>query len=274
MIFVLVMNKATGQRVEAAEANFWAAMMDGMSRLPGNPYRMEVRRFGSVVAMACPGMPSSGLTNRIMLAGPGQEAELAEAVAFMTGKGIRCRIDVTPFHQNGDFLKHLAREGFYHLGFQMALYGEAVPFVPERTPGVELKVCESADDVETAAQLYPLGFEMTGAWVGFMSDSVRAVAGLPGWTIYLALVDGEPAGTGLLYQAERAGVLAGAATLPYFRGRGAQKALIHRRIADAAAAGCDLICSQTGNGTVSQNNMEKAGLRIAYTKAEFYNAIG
>lgn len=273
MIFLLVMNKATGQRVEAAEAHYWSAMMEAMSRLPGNPYRMEVRRFGGIVALACPGMDASGLTNRIMLAGPGQEPELAEAVAYLTGKGVRSRIDVSPFHQSGGFLKHLAGEGFCHLGFQMALFGEAVPFVPERAPGVELRVCESATDVETAARLYPVGFEMSGDWIGFMADSVRAVAGQPGWTIYLATVDGKPAGTALLYVAEQVGVLAGAATLPEARGRGAQKALIFRRIADAAAAGCDLICSQTGNGTVSQNNMEKAGLRIAYTKGEWYSGI-
>jgi hypothetical protein len=44
-------------------------------------------------------------------------------------------------------------------------------------------------------------------------------------------------------------------------------------MADAADAGCDLIAAQTGNGTASQRNMERLGMRVAYTKAEFYRRL-
>jgi len=43
-------------------------------------------------------------------------------------------------------------------------------------------------------------------------------------------------------------------------------ALIQQRIVDAAHAGCTLVVTQTRAGTTSQRNMERAGLRVAYTK--------
>jgi len=41
--------------------------------------------------------------------------------------------------------------------------------------------------------------------------------------------------------------------------------LTQRRLSDAARAGCELVIGHTGGfGSISQNNMERAGLRIAY----------
>ena len=89
----------------------------------------------------------------------------------------------------------------------------------------------------------------------------------PGWRLYIATVDGTPAAFAALFVRDGVGSLAGAATVPALRGRGCQTALLHRRIADADDDGCDLIASQATPGSVSQRNMERAGLRIAYTKA-------
>jgi hypothetical protein len=58
------------------------------------------------------------------------------------------------------------------------------------------------------------------------------------------------------------------------RARGIHLALTNRRIADAAKAGCDLVISYTGGfGTTSQNNMERAGLRIAHTRVTMVNVM-
>jgi len=54
------------------------------------------------------------------------------------------------------------------------------------------------------------------------------------------------------------------ATLPEARGRGAQSALIARRWRDAQDHGCRAVVTQTQFGGTSQNNMERAGMRLAY----------
>jgi ribosomal protein S18 acetylase RimI-like enzyme len=97
--------------------------------------------------------------------------------------------------------------------------------------------------------------------------SVARWAALGAWRLYLARVDGEPAGAALLTLDEDIGYLANASTLPEYRGRGVQTALIARRIGDAAACGCDTVCSGAAFGSVSQRNLQRAGLHVAYTKA-------
>src|SRR5512133_1602827 len=59
---------------------------------------------------------------------------------------------------------------------------------------------------------------------------------------FLAFVDGEPAGGGMLGIVEGVALLSGDGVLPRYRGRGLQKALIHARLAFAWERGCALAC--------------------------------
>lgn len=61
--------------------------------------------------------------------------------------------------------------------------------------------------------------------------------------------------------------LAGAGTRPHARGRGVQKALLQRRLADARAAGCTLAVVTTAPGTRSQDNVMRRGFELLYTRA-------
>jgi hypothetical protein len=61
--------------------------------------------------------------------------------------------------------------------------------------------------------------------------------------------------------------LAGGATIFTLRGRGCQAALLEQRLLDASAAGADLVVSRCAVGSISQRNIEKAGLVPGYTKS-------
>ena len=86
-----------------------------------------------------------------------------------------------------------------------------------------------------------------------------AAIGAPGWTHYLSMADGEPAGGSALYNDGGVGIFMVAATDPRFRGRGIQTALIGQRLVDAAAAGSDLLMTETVSGNASPRNFERAG---------------
>ena len=58
----------------------------------------------------------------------------------------------------------------------------------------------------------------------------------------------------------------GTATLPAFRNRGVQSALIERGLHEAALAGCEYAVVSTQPASGSQRNMERRGFRLAYTK--------
>jgi GNAT superfamily N-acetyltransferase len=121
-------------------------------------------------------------------------------------------------------------------------------------------------DRDEAAEVARLLLEGLGAPAeAFDSGAAALVA--TGARFYLAELDGQPAAAAALFVTRNVGCLASAATLPAFRGRGAQSALIPARIADAHAAGCDMVATVAAFGSPSQRNLERAGLRIAYTKA-------
>ncbi len=102
---------------------------------------------------------------------------------------------------------------------------------------------------------------------------VRAAMGpWPGpsqWRRYVAYVDGEPAGDSLLTLFGDVAYLAEASTVPRFRRRGIQRAMIAHRLAEARAAGATTIFSAVQYGDRSWSNMRAMGLREAYLTLSF-----
>jgi GNAT superfamily N-acetyltransferase len=84
---------------------------------------------------------------------------------------------------------------------------------------------------------------------------------------YAALRDGVMAGGATIRLAAGIAQLTGAATRPAHRRRGVQTALLAARLADAAAAGCDIAVVTTQPGSVSQHNVQRRGFDLLYTRA-------
>ncbi|GIJ63038.1 hypothetical acetyltransferase, GNAT family protein [Virgisporangium aurantiacum] len=84
---------------------------------------------------------------------------------------------------------------------------------------------------------------------------------------YLALVDGVPAGGGSSRVTDRIAQFTGAATAPPFRRRGVQIALLAARLADATAAGCETAVITVQPGSKSQQNAQRRGFALLYTRA-------
>jgi len=85
---------------------------------------------------------------------------------------------------------------------------------------------------------------------------------------FLAFVEGQPAGGGMLGIVEGVALLSGDGVVPRYRGRGLQKALIWARLAFAKERGCDIACAGTAPGTASQRSYETCGFHAAYPKVE------
>jgi ribosomal protein S18 acetylase RimI-like enzyme len=100
-------------------------------------------------------------------------------------------------------------------------------------------------------------------------DILTPMYEFPGSITYAAFVDGEPAGAaaGLIIPEHRILALFGAGTLPAFRGRGIQTALLRTRMQAAAEAGCEYAVIVTQGGTTSERNSARLGFQCAYSKA-------
>jgi len=99
-----------------------------------------------------------------------------------------------------------------------------------------------------------------------LRDGAMAMVAVSGLSAWIARVDGQPAGGGCLAIHNDLALFSGDGTLPSYRHRGVQTALLRARLAHALAAGCRLavICTQPGSG--SQRNAERQGFRVAYAR--------
>jgi GNAT superfamily N-acetyltransferase len=88
-----------------------------------------------------------------------------------------------------------------------------------------------------------------------------------GFRRYVARIDGHAAGAASLRIDGDIAQLAGAATLPAFRRRGVQTALLRTRLEDARDAGCTLAVVTTQPGSTSQANSQRRGFALLYTRA-------
>ncbi len=102
-----------------------------------------------------------------------------------------------------------------------------------------------------------------------LSECFATYAHMPQVTCFLATQNGVSIGGGEIGIYEGVCDLGLASTLPQWRGRGAQKALLAQRLAYAVAEGCHLVTVTTEPGSISQINCEKMGFRIAYTRTKF-----
>jgi GNAT superfamily N-acetyltransferase len=84
---------------------------------------------------------------------------------------------------------------------------------------------------------------------------------------YDARLDGVLAGGASFRTADGVAQLTGAATAPAHRRRGIQTALLSARLADATVAGCDIAVVTTQPGSRSQQNVQRQGFDLLYTRA-------
>ena len=100
-----------------------------------------------------------------------------------------------------------------------------------------------------------------------MDRTVGDMATASGFARYLAYREGVLAGGASLRVCERVAQLCGAATMPAHRRRGVQTALLAARLADAAGRGCDIAVVTTQPGSKSQQNVQRQGFELLYTRA-------
>jgi ribosomal protein S18 acetylase RimI-like enzyme len=98
-------------------------------------------------------------------------------------------------------------------------------------------------------------------------NATRDLVAAAGVLRYAAVRDGVIAGGATIRMTGGIAQFTGASTAPAYRRRGIQTALTACRLADAAAAGCDLAVVVTQPGSKSQQNVQRQGFDLLYTRA-------
>ncbi|MGH7510991.1 MAG: GNAT family N-acetyltransferase [Acidimicrobiia bacterium] len=247
------------ERLVRSEVAYMASVLEVFAR----HHEASMQWFDHVLAFASH-TTDHRAWNRALGLRAGDERLVDEVVAWVDERKAPTRVEVVPALVDETFLAHLADRGLEVTGFRSALYGIPQSVPPALPEGVEVEEI-GEDRLEFFAQVWAESVPTddrarTRRLLPLMAEAYAA----PQWRRFVARVAGSPAAFGLLHVTDRIGSLAGAATAPHQRRRGAQSALIAHRLAAASEAGCEIVVSQPPIGSSSQRNLERAGLRLAY----------
>ncbi len=151
------------------------------------------------------------------------------------------------------------------------------------TRGISAGVASSIETSDWTAALLD-GFEHPDVYDGppsdesFARESIEAVFGdyarVPGIARFVGRREGIIAGAAAMRILDRLAQLCGAATRPEHRRQGLQSVLLHARLVHAAEKGCDLAVVTTQAGSKSQENVQRAGFALLYTRAILVRPAG
>lgn len=193
------------------------------------------------------------------------EATLARILAMAERAGVR----TMGMEDHPDLDPKYGHEWFVAHGFQPdhdeQIWWRALDDV-ERQPepeGVRIEQVARADR-DTFAGVLNEGFgAKPDAGLGGV---FAAVIGKQGWLHYIAYVDGEPGAAAAMFIDDGVADCFVASTRPAARRRGAQTALISRRLLDGRAAGCDIATAQSVTDNASPRNFERHGFMPVYRR--------
>lgn len=228
---------------------------------------------GGVASFAEPGSPFNKVAG-LGFAGVPDVAELDEVERAFAACAAPVQVELP--HLADPAIGELLTERGYRLESFENVLGRALGDEPERVtpPGVEVR--RSGDDefdawldVSADAAAHP---DTQGVpWheefprdVYIRAERDGAAAGV---VRYAALHDGVLAGGAGLRIADGVAQFAGAGTAPAHRRHGIQAALLSTRLADATTAGCDVAVIVTQPGSTSQQNAQRRGFDLLYTRA-------
>jgi GNAT superfamily N-acetyltransferase len=181
-------------------------------------------------------------------------------------------------------LAHLAEPGVGELlsdrGYRLESFenvlGIALDGYPDiaTPPGIEVRLSTDAEldawiAVVTDGAMHPdtQGLPWHDEFPREAIENAERDFAAAGGTRYAAFRDGVLAGGADFRITDGIAQLAGAATTPSHRRHGVQTALLAARLTDARAAGCDIAVITTQPGSKSQQNAQRRGFDLLYTRA-------
>jgi len=269
----LFCHTALAERIERVEAELIAKASEAAHRRRTDTAGFEMPIAGGVATFAEQGSPF----NKVAGLGFGG-APSASALDKVEGAFAACGapVQIELAHVADPAIGAMLTERGYRLVSFENVLGRALTGKPERVtpPGVEVRP-SGDDEFEQWADVVAEGVAHPDA------DGVPSHEEFPrevvkraerdlvaaGVIRYVALRDRVIAGGAGLRLAEGVAQLTGAATAPAHRRRGVQSALLSARLADAAAAGCDIAVVTTQPASKSQQNMQRQGFDLLYTRA-------
>jgi hypothetical protein len=269
---MLFADAALACRIEAAECRLSLAIKEVSAARGGDTFSLPVGGGAAVFTGA--GSPINKVIG-VGFAGPAADAEWDTVERLFAEKHCLVRVEVSTL-ADLSFAAGLTRRGYVLSEFEDVLGFDLTPaglMWPEPVEGLTI----TPDERDLATWInavvegfaHPDGSPQSSESVTDegLKEVMESLALSAGFIRYLARVQGTIAGGAGLRVSDGIAQFCGASTIPYFRRRGVQSALLRRRLADAREAGCELAIVTAAPGSKSHSNVQRQGFHLLYSRA-------
>jgi GNAT superfamily N-acetyltransferase len=181
------------------------------------------------------------------------------------------RVETCPM-ADGSLIEQYRERGYHVSEFSNVMVRPVGDSAAE-VPSTEIEIQKAAaGEIDLWTLTVSQGFAEHFPVTQELLDIMRMFASGKNTECYFARVDGKIAGGATVALRGRIAGLFGASTLPQFRNRGVQTALLHARMQRAKERGCELAMSIALPGSASQRNITRQGFRTLYTRVKFEKA--
>jgi GNAT superfamily N-acetyltransferase len=260
------------RRIELAEAQAAVACAETSDGTPVDG--RAVMSIAGGFAVYCG--PNSPITQAVGLglSGPVSEQEFERLEQFYRSRQEPVRVEICPL-ADVSLIEQFGGNGYRVTEFSNVMARSLADWNDCRDQSaVEDVVIEKVGEKQmeiwtlTVAQGFSDNFPVTQEILNVM----KTFGSGPAVTCFLARIGGEIAGGATLSMRDGVAGLFGASTLPAFRRRGVQTALLRERLNRAASAGCDLAACLTRPASGSQRNVIRENFTVLYTRVRFERA--
>jgi GNAT superfamily N-acetyltransferase len=257
---------AVADRIETALVRASASRIVHIARLSDNPLEFQTRTFANGLQAQLIGRELAYyayFSGPLDVRGDFPKDTIAELAAWYRAQGAPCYVRVASMLATERLLASLSAAGLQESDSTSALFG---------APGSEPHSLPPEVAVERPEEQ---AFEVfLDVWTAGAPASERALRQrlareeFTDWLCFVARCEGRPSAHAAMYLDEltHTAVLAAAGTLPEFRRRGCQTALVEARLTEAARQGYQLAVVEARPDSSSYRNLERVGLRPAYTR--------
>jgi GNAT superfamily N-acetyltransferase len=261
----LLSDISLSRRLEGTEALANARFVEARARLSPDSAAQWIEVAGAYAMYDGPRSPCTQTFGLGLFQMP-TAADMDTLEAFFKDRAAPVLHEVSPLADKA-LLPLLSERGYRPIELTSVMFQPLSGRLPSATAIDSRPI--SANECDLWARTTAEGWREFADTAGLMLDLGRVVAASQGTIPFLAELEGQPIAAGAICLHHGVALLSGASTIPEWRHRGAQRALLESRLAYAARAGCDLAMMCAEPGSASQRNAEREGFRIAYTRIKW-----
>ena len=268
----LILDLALARRIELAEAHAAVDCAEALERMrPGGVGAVEPIAGGFAIYCGA-GSPVTQAVG-LGLDGAVSEEEVDRLEEFYRSRNEAVRVETCPL-ADASLIRHFGERGYRVTEFSnvmaLPLHGVSSPGADGPSPVAGLTMERiGKEQIDLWTLTVSQGFSENFPVTQEILDVMKMFALGANVECYLARVDGAVAGGATLALCQGVAGLFGASTLPGFRNRGVQTALLKERLRRAVAENCDLAACIAQPGSSSQRNVLRQGFSVLYTRVKF-----